>query len=162
VLGSRRTFAFVDNNPFVEFHPTDYVNDPFVVAQNEKMVAINSALAVDVTGQVSADSIGPLIYSGFGGQVDFIRGAARSRGGKPIVALPATARGGTVSRIVDTLAPGSGVVTTRADVHYVVTEHGVASLHGRSLRERARDLIAIADPAFREGLLAAARARKLL
>jgi acetyl-CoA hydrolase len=162
VLGSKRTFDFLDNNPFVEFHPSDYVNDPFVIAQNEKMTAINSALAVDITGQVSADSIGREIYSGFGGQLDFIRGASRSRGGKPIVALPSTARGGSVSRIVDVLCPGSGVVTTRADVHYVVTEHGVAYLYGKSLRERAREMIAVAHPDFRDELRAAARARHLL
>jgi len=162
VLGSKRTFDFLDNNPFVEFHPTDYVNDPFVIAQNERMVAINSALAVDLTGQVCADSIGRSIYSGCGGQLDFIRGAARARGGKPIIALPSTAKEGRISRIVDTLAEGSGVVTTRADVHYVVTEHGVASLHGRSLRERAAALIAIAHPDFRGELREAARRRKFL
>ena len=162
VLGSKRTFDFLDNNPFVEFHPSDYVNNPFIIAQNAKMVAINSALAVDLTGQVCADSLGTSIYSGFGGQVDFIRGAAASEGGKPIIALPSTAKGGTVSRIVDTLAPGSGVVTTRADVHYVVTEYGVASLFGKSLRERALELIAVAHPDFRDELRAAARRRKLL
>jgi len=161
VLGSQKTFDFIDNNPFVEFHPTEYVNDPFVIAQNERMVAINSALAVDLTGQVCADSLGRSIYSGFGGQVDFIRGAARSRGGKPIIALPSTAKGGTVSRIVDVLAEGSGVVTSRADVHHVVTEHGVASLHGRSLRERAGALIECAHPDFRDELRAAARRRCL-
>ena len=161
VLGSRKTFAFLDNNPFVEFHPTDYVNDPFVIARHDRMVAINSALAVDLTGQVCADSLGRSIYSGFGGQVDFVRGAARSKGGKPIIALPSTARGGTVSRIVDTLAEGSGVVTTRADVHYVVTEHGIAHLYGKSLRERADALIAVAHPDFRSELRAAATGRKL-
>jgi 4-hydroxybutyrate CoA-transferase len=162
VLGSKKTFDFLDNNPFVEFHPTDYVNDPFVIAQNEKMVAINSAISVDITGQVCADSIGPKIYSGFGGQLDFIRGAARSKGGKPIIALPSTAMRGRISRIVDCLPEGSGVVATRADVHYVVTEHGVASLFGRSLRERANALISIAHPDFRAELEAAARARRLL
>jgi acetyl-CoA hydrolase len=162
VLGTRKCFDFLDNNPFVEFHPTDYVNDPFVIAQNEKMVAINSAIAVDITGQVSADSIGRDIYSGFGGQLDFIRGATRSKGGRPIIALPSTARGGSVSRIVDTLAEGAGVVTTRADVHYVVTEHGIARLYGKSLRERARELISVAHPDFREELSAAARRRHLL
>jgi acetyl-CoA hydrolase len=162
VLGTKKCFAFLDNNPFVEFHPSDYVNDPFIIAQNDKMVAINSALSVDITGQVCADSIGRSVYSGFGGQVDFIRGASRSKGGRPIIALPSTARGGAVSRIVDALPEGSGVVTTRADVHYVVTEHGVASLHGKSLRERARELIAVADPPFREELEAAARRRNLL
>ena len=162
VLGTERTFRFLNNNPFVEFHPSDYVNDPFVIARNDRMVAINSALAVDLTGQVCADSIGRQIYSGFGGQVDFVRGAARSRGGRPIIALPATAQDGRISRIVDVLSEGSGVVTNRADVHYVVTEQGVAALHGRSLRERARALIAIAHPDFREELRAAARRRKLL
>ena len=152
VLGSKRTFDFLDNNPFVEFHPSDYVNDPFVIAQNDKMVAINSAIAVDLTGQVCADSMGRSIYSGFGGQVDFIRGASRSRGGRPIIALPSTAKDGTVSRIVDALAEGAGVVTSRADVHYVVTEHGTADLHGRSLRERAQALIACAHPDFRDEL----------
>ena len=162
VLGSKKTFDFLDNNPFVEFHPSDYVNDPFIIAQNEKMVAINSALSVDITGQVSADSIGRSIYSGFGGQLDFIRGAARAKGGKPIIALPATAKKGTLSRIVDVLAEGSGVVTTRADVHYVVTEYGIARLYGKSLRERAQELTRIAHPDFREELTAAARKRKLL
>jgi len=162
VLGSKQTFAFLDNNSFVEFHPTDYVNDPFVIAQNDKMVAINSAIAVDITGQVCADSMGRSIYSGFGGQVDFIRGAARSRGGKPIIALRSTARDGTISRIVDVLAEGAGVVTTRADVHYVVTEFGVANLHGRSLRERATALIDCAHPDFRESLRSAARKRHLM
>jgi len=161
-LGTRRCFDFIDNNPFVEFHPSDYVNDPFVIARNDKMVAINSALAVDLTGQVCADSLGRQIYSGVGGQVDFVRGAARARGGKPVIALPSTARGGRVSRIVDVLEEGSGVVTTRADVHYVVTEHGIARLHGKSLRERARELIEVAHPDFREELRAAARRRKLL
>jgi acyl-CoA hydrolase len=162
VLGTRKAFSFVDNNPFMEFHPSDYVNDPFIVAQNDNMVAINSALAVDLTGQVCADSIGTSMYSGFGGQLDFIRGAARSKGGVPIIALPSTAKEGKVSRITDTLLPGSGVVTTRADVHYVVTEHGIANLYGRSLRERARRLIDIAHPDFREQLERAAAERKLL
>ncbi len=162
VIGTRKAFDFVDNNPFMEFHPNQYVNDPFIVAQNDRMVAINSAIAVDLTGQVCADSIGTSIYSGFGGQLDFIRGAARSRGGVPIIALPSTAKGGKISRIVDTLLPGSGVVTTRADVHWVVTEYGIADLYGRSLRERARQLIDIAHPDFREELEAAARARNLV
>jgi acyl-CoA hydrolase len=146
----------------VEFHPSDYVNDPFVIAQNEKMVAINSALAVDLTGQVCADSIGRRMYSGFGGQLDFIRGAARSKGGRPIIALPSTAKGGKISRIVDTLADGSGVVTTRGDVHYVATEYGIARLYGKSLRERALELIAVAHPDFRDDLRAAARRRRLI
>jgi len=162
VLGSKRCFDFLDNNPFVEFHPSEYVNDPFVIAQNDKMVAINSALSVDITGQVCADSIGRSIYSGFGGQLDFVRGAARSKGGRPVIALPSTAKGGRVSRVVDALEEGSGVVTTRGDVHFVVTEHGIASLFGKSLRERARELIAVAHPDFREDLRAAARRRRLL
>ncbi len=128
--------------------PISYTNDPFVVAQNDRMVAINGALQVDLTGQVCADSIGTRPYSGFGGQIDFIRGAARSKGGVPIIALPSTARRGTVSRIVPVLEPGAGVVTSRADVHYVVTEHGIAYLHGKTLRERAEALIAIAGAAI--------------
>jgi acetyl-CoA hydrolase len=162
VLGSKKTFDFLDNNPFVEFHPTDYVNDPFVIAQNDNMVAINSAIAVDITGQVCSDSMGRSMYSGFGGQVDFIRGARRSRGGKPIIALPSTAKDGKISRIVDALAEGSGVVTSRADVQYVVTEYGVANLYGKSLRERALALIDCAHPDFRGELRCAARARRLL
>jgi 4-hydroxybutyrate CoA-transferase len=162
VLGSKKCFDFLDNNPFVEFHPTDYVNDPFIIAQNEKMVAINSAIAVDLTGQVCADSIGRDIYSGFGGQLDFMRGSARAKGGVPIIALPSTAKGGRISRIVDTLAEGSGIVTTRADVHYVVTEYGIARLHGRNLRQRAQELIAVAHPEARDELRAGARRRNLL
>lgn len=161
-LGSHRLYDYLDNNPLFEFHPSDYTNDPFVIAQNENMVAVNSALEVDLTGQVCADSIGTRIYSGFGGQVDFIRGAARAKGGKPIIALPATAQSGHVSRIVPMLKQGAGVVTTRADVHYVVTEYGIAYLHGKNLRERAEALIRIAHPAFREELTRAARERKLL
>ena len=153
-LGSKRLFDFLHNNPIFEFHPTAYTNDPFIVAQNDKMVAINSAIEVDLTGQVCADSMGCTLYSGIGGQVDFIRGAARSKGGVPIIALPSTARGGTVSRIVPLLNPGAGVVTSRGDVHYVVTEFGVAYLHGRTIRQRAEALIAIAHPDFREQLLA--------
>lgn len=162
VLGSHKLNEYIDNNPIFEFHPQYYVNDPFVIAQNEKMVAINSAIEVDITGQVCADSIGTYIYSGFGGQVDFIRGAAYSKGGKPIIALPSTAKGGEVSRIVDKLKPGAGVVTNRADVHYVVTEYGVASLHGKSLQARAKELIKIAHPKFRDDLERAAKERKLL
>ncbi len=161
VLGSKKTFDFLDNNPFVEFHPSDYVNDPFVIAQNEKMVAINSAIAIDITGQVCADSLGRALYSGFGGQVDFIRGASRSRGGRPIIALPSTAKDGTVSRITDALSEGSGVVTSRADVHWVVTEYGAVDLHGKSLRERALALIECAHPKFREELHCAAQKRRL-
>ena len=152
VLGSRRLFDFLNENVMFEYHPIRYTNDPFVIAQNPRMIAINSAIEVDLTGQVCADSIGPRPYSGFGGQVDFLRGAARSKDGKPVIALPSTAKNGTVSRIVPSLTPGAGVVTSRADVHYVVSEHGVAYLHGKSLRERAAALIAIADPRFRDQL----------
>ena len=148
VLGTRRLFDFIHENSSFEFRSISYTNDPFVVAQNDRMVAINSALQVDMTGQVCADSLGTKPYSGFGGQLDFIRGAARSKGGVPIIALPSTALGGSVSRIVPVLEPGAGVVTSRADVHYVVTEHGIAYLHGKTLRERAVALIAIADPRF--------------
>ena len=162
ILGSRKTFDFIDNNPYVEFHHSDYVNDPFIIARHDNMVAINSAISVDITGQVNSDSIGRNVYSGFGGQVDFIRGASRSRNGKPIIALPATAKDGQISRIVDVLAEGAGVVTSRGDVHYVVTEFGVADLYGKCLRERAQALIGVADPRFRDELLAAARRRKLL
>lgn len=148
VLGSQRLFDFIHDNASFEFRSISYTADPFVVAQNERMVAINSALQIDLTGQVCADSLGTKPYSGFGGQLDFIRGAARSKGGVPIIALPSTALGNRVSRIVPVLEPGAGVVTSRADVHYVVTEHGIAYLHGKTLRERAKALIEIADPRF--------------
>jgi acyl-CoA hydrolase len=149
ILGSQRLIDYIDDNPAFEFRPICYTNDPFVVAQNDRMVAINAALQIDLTGQVCSDSLGIKPYSGFGGQVDFIRGAARSKGGVPIIALPSTAKNGTVSRIATVLEPGAGVVTSRADVHYVVTEHGIAYLHGKTLRERAEALIAIAEPHFR-------------
>jgi 4-hydroxybutyrate CoA-transferase len=152
VVGTKRIFQFVDHNPLFEFHPTSYSNDPVLIARNDNMVAINSALQVDLTGQVCSDSIGTYFYSGIGGQVDFLRGASRSKGGKGIIAIASTAKNGTVSRIVPTLAPGAGVVTTRGLVRYVVTEHGVAYLHGKSIRQRARALIEIADPKFREEL----------
>ncbi len=152
VFGSQPLFDLIDHNPLFEFRPTAYVNDPFVISQNDRMIAINSALQVDLTGQVCADSIGTTPYSGVGGQLDFIRGAGRSREGKAIIALPSTARNGTVSRIVPVLDPGAGVVTTRSDVQYVVTEHGVAYLRGKTLRQRAQALIAIADPKFRDEL----------
>ncbi|HQW52148.1 MAG TPA: acetyl-CoA hydrolase/transferase C-terminal domain-containing protein, partial [Tepidiformaceae bacterium] len=151
-LGSRELYDFVDNNPAVEFHPVDHTNNVDVIAANDDMVAINSALSVDLTGQVVADSIGPRFYSGIGGQVDFIRGAARSRGGVPIIALPSTAKGGELSRICPELLAGSGVVTTRGDVHWVVTEYGARNLHGRTIRERASMLIEIAHPKFRQDL----------
>lgn len=161
-LGSKRLYDYIHNNPEFEFHPVDYTNDPFVVAQNEGLVAINSAIEVDLTGQVCADSIGYQIYSGFGGQVDFIRGAARSKGGKPIIALPATAKGGEISRITPHLKEGSGVVTSRGDVHYVITEFGIAYLHGKSLRERVEALIGVAHPKFQVELEAFARERRWL
>jgi 4-hydroxybutyrate CoA-transferase len=151
-LGTKKLFEFVDNNPAFEFHPTAYTNDPALIARNDNMIAINSALEVDLTGQVCSDSIGNQFYSGIGGQVDFLRGASRSKGGKPIIAIPSTAKGGTISRIVPMLSPGAGVVTSRGLVHYVVTEHGIAYLHGKSIRERAKALIEIADPKFREDL----------
>jgi RimJ/RimL family protein N-acetyltransferase len=162
VMGTRRLFDFVDDNPMCEFHPTEYTNDPFIIAQNRKMVSINSALQVDLTGQVCADSLGEYFYSGIGGQVDFVRGAARSEGGKPIIALPATAQDGKVSRIVPTLYPGAGVVTSRGDVHWVVTEWGAANLHGKNVRERALALIHIAHPDFREELMEEAHRRHLV
>lgn len=159
VLGSKKLFDFIHNNPIAEFHPTHYVNDPFILSQNKKMIAINSAIQIDLTGQVCADSIGYNFYSGFGGQVDFIRGAARSEGGKPIVALPSTARDGTISRIAVHLTEGAGVTTSRGDVHYVATEFGVVDLHGKKISERAKALISIAHPKFRDELTCFAKKR---
>jgi acyl-CoA hydrolase len=151
-LGTKKLFDFVDNNPIFEFHPTAYTNDPLLIARNDHMVAINSALQVDLTGQVCSDSIGTYFYSGIGGQVDFLRGASRSKGGKPIIAMSSTAKNGTISRIAPMLAPGAGVVTSRGLIRYVVTEFGVAYLHGKSIRERAKALIEISHPKFREEL----------
>jgi len=151
-LGTRAFYAWLHENNAVEAHPCDHTNDPYIAARNDKLVAINSAISVDLTGQVNADSIGYRIYSGVGGQVDFIRAASLSHGGRPIVALPASARDGTVSRIVPHLAEGAGVVTSRADVHTVVTEFGIAELYGRSITERVEALIAIAHPRFRAEL----------
>ena len=151
-LGTKNLFDYVDNNPIFEFHPTAYTNDPALIARNDHMVAINSALQVDITGQVCSDSIGTYFYSGIGGQVDFLRGASRSKGGKPIIALSSTAKNGTISRITPMLAPGAGVVTSRGLIRYVVTEYGVAYLHGKSIRERAQALIEIAHPKFRDEL----------
>ncbi len=156
ILGSQRLYNWVHNNPLIEFHRTEYVNDPFVIAQNEKMVAINSAIEVDLTGQVCADSIGPKLYSGVGGQLDFIYGASRSKGGIPIIALPSKTK--HFSRIVTLLKRGAGVVTTRNHVHYVVTEYGIANLYGKTIRERATSLINIAHPEFREELTREAKA----
>lgn len=152
ILGSQRLYDFVHDNAMVEFHPQNYVNDPFVIAQNDNMVSINSAIEVDLTGQICADSMGHFLYSGVGGQVDFVRGAARSKGGKPIVAMPSTAKRGTLSRIVPMLRAGAGVVTSRNDVHYVVTEQGVADLYGKTIRQRVEALIGIAHPDFRAEL----------
>jgi acyl-CoA hydrolase len=152
VYGTQRVYDFVHDNPFVEFHPCDRTNDSSIIRRNDKVVAINSALEVDLSGQVVADSIGFRIYSGIGGQMDFIRGAALSEGGKPVIALPSTAAAGTVSRIVTALKPGAGVVTTRGHVHWVVTEYGAVNLFGRSLRQRAEALIAIAHPDVRGDL----------
>ncbi len=165
LLGSKKLYDFVDNNPVVELHPTEYVNDPYVIRQNDRMVAINSAIEVDLTGQVCADSIGPRLFSGVGGQLDFIRGAARSKGGKPIIALPSSGSnrsGERYSRIVAMLRPGAGVVTTRNDVHYIVTEFGVANLYGKTIRQRARALVDVAHPDFRAELERAAGELKYL
>ncbi len=161
-MGSRRLYDYIDNNPFFEFYPTEYVNDVVVIGQHEKMVGINVGLEIDLTGQVCSDSLGYKFYSGIGGQVDFIRGCARSRGGKAIIAMPSTARDGKVSRIVPRLTEGAGVVTTRGDVHYVVTEYGVAYLHGKSIRERVLDLIHVAHPKFRKELIQAAKAQNYI
>lgn len=152
LLGSKVCFDYLHDNPVFEFRPSKFVNDPFTISRNENMVSINSALEVDITGQVCADSIGPKNYSGFGGQLDFIRGATRSKNGKPIVAFTSTAKNGAVSRITPFLKQGAGVTTTRADVHYIITEYGIADLYGKSIRERAKRLIEIAHPDFREEL----------
>jgi len=162
LLGTKSLYEFAHNNPLFEMHPVDYTNDPFIVGQNNKMTAINSAIEVDLSGQVCSDSIGYKIYSGFGGQVDFIRGAARSRGGKPIIALPSTTKNDTITKIVPHLKEGAGVVTSRGDVHYVVTEYGVAYLHGKSLRRRAEALIKIAHPNFRDELTFFAKKQQLI
>jgi acyl-CoA hydrolase len=159
VMGTKRLYDFVDDNPLIEMRPSHYANDPAIVAKNRGMVSINSALAVDLTGQVCADSIGSRIYSGVGGQVDFVRGAAKAENGRPIIALRSTAKNGTISRIVPELAAGSGVTTSRADVHWVVTEHGAANLHGKNVRQRVEALVGIAAPPFRDELRAAAKAR---
>jgi acyl-CoA hydrolase len=161
-LGTTKLYEFLDDNPVIEAHPVEYVNDPVVASRNDRLVAVNSAIEIDLTGQVCSDSIGTRIHSGFGGQVDFIRAAARSVGGKPIIAIPSTAQNGRTSRIVPLLKPGAGVVTSRADVHWVVTEHGAVDLFGRNLRERAELLIRIAEPRFRDELERAAKERRLL
>jgi acyl-CoA hydrolase/GNAT superfamily N-acetyltransferase len=160
-LGTQQLYDFLDDNPLFEFYPNEYSNDPFVISRNKRMVAVNAALEIDLTGQVCSDSLGTYFYSGIGGQVDFIRGAARSEGGKPVIAMPSTAivDGQRVSRINSMLKQGAGVVTSRGDVHYVVTEFGAVDLHGKSIRERALGLIHIAHPDFREELMEAARQR---
>jgi 4-hydroxybutyrate CoA-transferase len=150
ILGTQKLYEWVDDNPLIELHPTEYVNDPFVIAQNDRMVAINSAIEVDLTGQICADSLGHKLFSGVGGQLDFIYGASRSKGGVPIIALPSTAK--DFSRIVATLKLGAGVVTTRNHVHYIVTEYGIADLYGKTIKQRAESLINIAHPKFREDL----------
>lgn len=155
IIGTQRLYDWVDDNPLIELHRTEYVNDPYVIAQNDRMVAINSAIEVDLTGQICADSIGPKLYSGVGGQLDFIYGASRAKGGVPIIALPSTTtlRDGTlISRIVSMLKTGAGVVTTRNHVRYVITEYGVADLYGKTIRQRAQQLINIAHPDFRQDL----------
>ncbi|MGD1119457.1 MAG: acetyl-CoA hydrolase/transferase C-terminal domain-containing protein [Dehalococcoidales bacterium] len=152
LMGTTKLYEFVDENPAVEMHPVDYTNDPYIIGQNDRVVAINSCLQVDFLGQVASDTIGPLQFSGVGGQVDFVRGASRSKEGRSILAFPSTAGGGKYSRIVPRLDPGAAVTTSRSDVHYVVTEHGIANLRGKSVSERAKQLIAIAHPDFREQL----------
>ncbi|MBK8784588.1 MAG: acetyl-CoA hydrolase/transferase family protein [Anaerolineales bacterium] len=155
ILGTEKLYEWVNDNPMVEMHPTEYVNDPFIIAQNDRMVAVNSAIEVDLTGQVCADSIGPKLFSGVGGQLDFIYGASRSKGGVPIIALPSVAnlRDGTkLSKITAMLKPGAGVVTSRNHVRFVVTEHGIADLYGKTIRQRAQALIKVADPQFHDEL----------
>jgi len=161
-MGSQRLYNYIDDNPFFEFYPTGYVNDPYIIGQHEKMVAIHVGLEIDLTGQVCADSSSYQFYRDIGGQVDFIRGAARSRGGKAIIAMPSTAQAGQISRIVPALSEGAGVVTTRGDIHYVVTEYGTAHLHGKNIRKRCLDLINIAHPKFRNQLIRAAKAKKYI
>ncbi|MFX1559987.1 MAG: acetyl-CoA hydrolase/transferase family protein, partial [Promethearchaeota archaeon] len=156
-MGTKRLYDYVNNNPLFDFRETAYVNDPYIISQNRKMVAINSALEVDLTGQVCSDSIGHAFYSGIGGQVDFIRGASRSEGGKSIICVKSTALNGTVSKIVPRLSEGAGVVTTRGDVDVIITEYGLATLRGKTIRERVLSLIAIAHPDYRDGLLEAAK-----
>ncbi len=157
VIGTQALYQYIDDNPVIELHPTEYVNDPFIIARNDRMISINSALEVDLTGQVCADSIGTSFYSGVGGQVDFVRGASRSKDGRSIIALPSTAKGGTLSRIVTTLKCGAGVTTSRNDVRVIATEYGIADLFGKTIAQRAQALIAIAHPDFREELAAQAR-----
>jgi acetyl-CoA hydrolase len=165
IIGTQRLYKWVDDNPLIELHPTEYINDPFVIAQNDRMVAINSAIEVDLTGQVCADSIGPKLFSGVGGQLDFIYGASRSKGGVPIIAMPSSnimRDGSVISKIVPMLKQGAGVVTTRNHVRFVVTEYGVAELYGKTIRQRAQALINIAAPQFRDELKAVAKELKFM
>lgn len=162
LMGTKKLYDFVHNNPAVEMQSVDYINDPYIIGQHENMIAINSALQVDLMGQVNAEMIGSKQFSGVGGQVDFVRGASRSRNGKAIIALPSTAAGGKISRITCELDKGAAVTTTRNDVHYVVTEYGVAELRGKSLRERAKALIAVSHPDFRVSLAAEAQVKGLM
>lgn len=162
IMGSRKLYEWANDNPQIEMRGSAFTNDPFQIARNDNMIAINSALAIDLTGQVAADTVGGRFFSGIGGQVDFIRGAARSKGGKPIIALPSTAKDGTISRISPVFEEGAGIVTSRGDIHYVVTEFGIADLWGKNIRERAHALIRIAHPDFRSELLAAAKERKFI
>lgn len=156
-VGTKRLYEYIHNNPIFELYPAEYAGQPSVISKNHKLTAINGALEIDLTGQVCSDSVGHQFYSGFGSQLDFMRGAARSEGGKPIIVMPSTAKNGAVSRIVPTLSPGSGVVLTRGDVHYVVTEYGISYLYGKNIRERALALIEIAHPKFRQELLERAK-----
>jgi acetyl-CoA hydrolase len=161
-IGTRHLYKYIHDNPIFEFHPTEYVNDPFIIAQNDRMVSINSAIEVDLTGQVCADSIGTRFYSGVGGQLDFVRGATRSRDGLSFIALPSTAQDDAISRVVPQLKPGAGVTTTRNDVMFVATEYGAVDLSGRTISERVHALVSIAHPAFREQLLAYARDQRYI
>jgi acyl-CoA hydrolase len=162
VMGTKALYDWVDDNPAMEMRPSSFTNDPFQIARNDNMVAINSALAVDLTGQVAADTIGGRFFSGIGGQVDFIRGSARSKGGRPVIAFPSTAKDGTISRIQPSLEAGAGVVTSRGDIHYVVTEYGIADLWGKNIRQRAGALIEIAHPDFRPELINEAKNRRYI
>jgi acyl-CoA hydrolase len=161
-LGSNRLYRFLDRNPMIEMHPVDFTNDPCLAGRNDNLVAINATLEIDLIGQCGSESLGSAPYSGTGGQSDFVRAANRSNGGKAIIVLPSTAKGDTLSRIVPALKPGTHVSTGKNDVNYVVTEHGVAQLRGKTARQRARNLIAIAHPKFREELAALARAMHIL
>jgi len=161
-MGHRETYAYLSDNPAIEFHPVQYTNDPMVIASQERMTAINTALSIDLTGQATAESLGRTFYSGIGGQADFMRGAVLAPRGKSILVLESTAKGGEVSRIVPLLPEGAGVTLTRGDIHYVVTEYGIAYLHGKNVRERAMELIGIAHPRFRPWLLREAKDLNLI